>query len=234
MLSATGQELKKGGVTLGATVGYNGYVGMATPGYAPSYEIQALESLTFNNPVSVGFEGNWFMSKSVSLRFGGGLGYTYKPGYSSVPGTFTNDDTPETGWENGDIPEYRAVGNASSIRWNVYVGVNKYWQLKAVPALHFFIGGQVGFSYGLSQIKYNEEASMGKSLSQVYTSRISFSAGADYYLLPSLFIGLEVQPIQYAYNVSGIRPQSGMKLLQGDSHNIQFMAAPTIKIGFKF
>lgn len=75
---------------------------------------------------------------------------------------------------------------------------------------------------------------MGRSLAQSYTGRISFSAGVDYYVLPSMFIGLEVQPVQYAYNVSGLRPQEGMSLLQADSHNISVLAAPTIKIGFKF
>lgn len=229
--SAIGQELKKGSVTLGATVGYNGYLNVATPAYASEYEMQALESLTFSSPVNVGFEGNWFLSDRVSLRFGGGFGYTYKPGYTSVPGTIGPDGD---SWEEGGIPNYRAVGNATAMRWSAFVGVNHYWQVKSVPALHFFIGGQVGFSYGISEIKYDEEMSMGRSLSQAYSGRISFSAGADYYLLPSFFIGLEIQPVQYAYSVNGIRPQEGMKMLQADSHNFQFLAAPTLKVGFKF
>lgn len=232
LATANAQELKKGNVTLGATVGYNGYIDIATPGYASDYEIQALEALTFSSPVSVGFEGNWFMTQSVALRFGGGFGYTYKPGYTAVPGTIggVNGDA----WEDGGVPNYRAVGNATAMRWTAYLGVNKYWQLKEVPALHFYIGGQVGFGYSISQIKYDEEMSMGRSLAQSYTGRISFSAGVDYYVLPSMFIGLEVQPVQYAYNVSGLRPQEGMNLLQADSHNISVLAAPTIKIGFKF
>lgn len=224
-------QMKQGDVTLGASVGFNTYIGQSDPGYKNTYEVAGLNTTGFNTPLSVGIEGNWFVTDKWALRFGGGFGYTFKPGYSEVPGTL--DGVDET-WEDGGVPNYRAVGSASDMRWSATVGMNHYWQMKGVENLYFYTGFQLGFSYGLFQIKYNEAASMGRAVSQSYTGRISWSAGADYYILPSMFVGIEVQPLQYSYNVSGLRPQQGMKLLQADSHNIGFLAMPTIKIGFKF
>lgn len=228
------QELKKGDITVAVTVGYNQYndINAFTNSTQPNYEAAAMEALTFNSPLAIGIEGNWFIKKDLALRFGGGLGYSYKPGYNALPGTVNDNLSPDDNL--GEIPGYRAVGNASSLRWNIFAGLNKYWALNAVPQLHFFVGGQAGFSYGLNQIKFNEETSMGISVGEGWTARISASVGVDYYVAPSFFIGFEVQPVQYAYNVTGFRPQDGLSVLQGDSHNFALLAAPTLKIGFKF
>lgn len=230
--SAQEAPVKKGDVKLGLTLGYNGYVGMAAPSYAGSYELAALEGLSLSSPVAVGFQGDWFVTKNWALRFGGGFAYTYKPGYASVPGTM--DGSLDSGWDAGDVPSYRAVGNASVMQWQAYVGMNHYWQVKKVPNLYFYCGVQLGFSYAINEVKYDEESSMGRSLAQVYSAKLGFTAGADYYVLPSMYVGLEVQPVQYAYSVSGMRPQEGMKMLQADSHSVGFLASPTFKIGFKF
>lgn len=225
-------QIKKGDVTLGVSLGYNSYIGQQDPGYKSTYDLSAQNTTGFTNPLSVGFEGSWFVTNNWAVRFGGGFGYTYKPGYKDVPGTIVGDGTDS--WEDGGVPNYRAVGSATDMRWNAMVGMAHYWQMKQVPNLYFYTGFQLGFSYSLFQIKYDEESSMGKALSQTYSGRVSWSCGVDYYVAKSLYIGAEVQPVQYSYSVSGIRPQAGMSLMQADSHNFGFLAMPTIKIGFKF
>ena len=38
----------------------------------------------------------------------------------------------------------------------------------------------------------------------------------------------------YTYNMTTLKPQEGLSNLDADSHNFGFLAAPTVKVGFKF
>lgn len=226
-------QSQKGNVTLAATVGVNAYIGQQDPGYSDTYEIEALNSTGFTNNISIGFDGNWFVTNNWAIRFGGGFGYSYKPGYSELIGTLGSGENDDS-WDEGGVPNYRAVASTTDMMWSAQLGMNHYWQLKKVPQLQYYTGFKFGFSYSLYQTKYNESMSMGVALAQSYTGSISWTCGVDYYIFPAFYIGAEVQPVYYSYNVSGIRPQEGLALLQADSHNIGAFAMPTIKVGFRF
>lgn len=217
---------KKGDLSFSATLGYNSYTGKTAANGNNGYFTNAAANTDwFNSKTMVGIEGNWFFTEKWALRLGGGLGFTYNPGYPEVLGT---------GDEQGDVPTYRAVGKGQNLQYNVYVGANRYFNLKKVPNLYLYTGGQLGFAYGLNQIKYDEEASMGKSVGEAYNLRVAFMTGIEYYFLPCMFGGFEVSPLAYTYNVTSIQPQAGLADYSADSHNIGFLASPTLKIGFKF
>ena len=234
-ISAFAQEgngPKKGDWTVSATVGYNSYVGNNAPTVTTSemYEIAALSTDWFENKLMVGVEGSWFFSDKWSWRLGGGLGFTNNPGYSEVTGTFDENDSEPA----GNIPTYRAVADGQTFKYNVYTGVDRHIQHNNLQNLYFHVGVHAGFAYGLNQILYDEEKSMGKSIGEAFNLRGAVNAGVSYYVLPGMFLGVEVNAFQYTYNMTTIKPQAGLANLSADSHNFGFLAAPTLKIGFKF
>lgn len=230
-LYGQGNGPAKGDFTVSATIGYNNYVGKTAPsGLLSRYENAALSTDWFDKQLMIGMEGQWFFKDRWALRLGGGLGFTHNPGYAARPGTV--DEESETG--DGSIPDYSSVGDADNLKYSVYTGVDRYFQSGEVADLYFHVGIQAGFSYGLNRVNLQDENSMGTSVAEAFNIRGALNCGADYYILPALFIGLEVSPFAYTYNMTALKPQPGLKNLSADSHNFAFLAAPTLKIGFRF
>lgn len=225
---------KKGDFTIAATVGYNSYASVtALPGTLTNYEAAALSTDWSEKKLMVGFEGGWFFNDLWKLNLGGGLSFTNNPGYSAVPGTI--DESAGTAEDNmGEIPNYRAIADAQSFSYNVFAGVDRYLKMKKVPNLMPYLGVRVGFAYGLNEMKYDEYVTMGKSTAETYNLRGAITCGVDYFLLPAMYVGVQVDPFAYTYNMTTYKPQEGLGNLSADSHNFSVLAAPTIKIGFKF
>ncbi len=222
----------KGDILVSATVGYDSFVGQnaETDTGASRYELGASSSSWLDSRLNVGLEGSWFFTDDWALRFGGGIGYSYNPGYSERPGTFDESSKPG----DGSIPSYRAVGEASTLRYSVLLGADRYFTHPSLKNLRFHAGIHAGFAHGLNQIFYDEVESLGKSLGERYTVKGMLNAGADYYFLPGMFIGIEFNPFQYGYSVTTIRPQEGLAAYSADCHDFSGFASPTIKLGFKF
>lgn len=222
---------KKGDFTVAATVGYNSYTSIAAEtALKTDYEVAALSTNWTDKKLMVGFEGGWFFHDKWKLNLGGGLNFTNNPGYSAVPGTIDADSEPG----DGSIPNYRAVGDGSSLTFNVFTGVDRYFKVKSVNGLMWYAGARIGYAYAQNQIKFNEPESMGKSVGEAFNIRGALTLGIDYYILPAMYIGCQLDPIAYTYNTTTIKPQEGLGNLSADSHNYSLLASPTIKIGFKF
>ena len=224
---------KKGDFTIAATVGYNSYASVtAQSGLLTNYEAAALSTNWSDKKLMVGFEGGWFFKDLWKLNLGGGLNFTNNPGYSAVPGTI--DDNVGSAEDNmGEIPNYRAVADAQSFSYNVFAGVDRYLKIKKVPNLMPYLGVRVGFAYGLNEMKYDEYETMGKSTAETYNLRGAITFGVDYFVLPAMYVGVQVDPFAYTYNMTTYKPQEGLGNLSADSHNFSVLAAPTIKSGFK-
>ena len=208
---------KKGDFTVAATVGYNSYTNVTAPsGLLTDYEVRALSTNWADKKLMVGFEGGWFFKDQWKLNLGGG----------------TIDENTEAG--DGSIPNYRAVADAQSFAYNVSAGVDRYFNIKRVPNLMWYTGIRVGFAYGENEMKYDEETSMGKSIAESWNLRGALTIGVDYFVLPALYIGAQIDPFAYTYNKTTYNPQAGLGDLSADSHNYSVLAAPTFKIGFKF
>ena len=231
---------KKGGFTVAATIGYNSYTSVTAPsGLLTSYEVRALTNNWADKKLMVGFEAGWFVKDLWKLNLGGGISFTGNPGYPAIPGTIDNTTHEENGGNStednmGEIPDYRAVASGHSFGYNVMVGVDRYFNINKVTNLMWYTGFRAGFAYGLNQMKYDEETTMGKSIASTCNLRANLTAGVDYYVLPALYIGAQIDPVSYTYNVTKINPQAGLGDLSADSHNVSLLAAPTLKIGFKF
>lgn len=229
---------KQGDFTVAATVGYNSYTSIAAPsGLLPSYEAQAISTNWSDKKLMVGFEGGWFFKDLWKLNLGGGVSFTNNPGYSAVPGTIdaNSPGSGEGGYEDmGEIPGYRAVANAQSFGYNLFTGVDRYFNLGNVPNLMWYAGVRVGFAYAENEAKYDEETSMGKSIAETWNLRGALTVGVDYFVLPAMYVGAQIDPFSYTYNMTTLVPQAGLGNLSADSHNYSVLAAPTLKVGFKF
>lgn len=224
---------KQGDFTVAATVGYNSYTNVTAPsGLLTDYEVQALSTNWSDKKLMVGFEAGWFFKDMWKLNLGGGISFTNNPGYSAVPGTIDSDTNADD--LMGEIPNYRAVADAQSFAYNVVAGVDRYFGMKKVPNLMWYTGVRVGFAYGQNQMKYDEETSMGKSIGETWNLRGALTIGVDYFVLPALYVGAQIDPFAYTYNMTKFNPQAGLGDLSADSHNFSLLAAPTLKVGFKF
>ena len=224
---------KKGDFTLAATVGYNSYASVsALPGTLVNYEAAALSTNWTDKKLMVGFEAGWFFNDLWKLDLGGGLNFSNNPGYSAVPGTADENASAEDNM--GEIPNYRAVANAQTFSYNVFAGVDRYFKMKNVPNLMWYTGLRVGMAYAQNQMRYDEYESMGRSVGESWNLRGALTLGVDYFVLPAMYVGAQIDPFAYTYNMTTYKPQEGLSNLDADSHNYSFLAAPTVKIGFKF
>lgn len=222
---------KKGDNTVAATIGYNSYANITAPsGLLTEYEVAAFSTNWTDKKLMVGVEVGRFLTDRWKLSLGGGFNFTNNPGYSAKPGTI--DGTTEPG--DGSVPDYRAVGDASSLACDVFFGLDRYYAISRVPGLMWYAGARAGYAYGQNQVKYDEPESMGKSVAETYNVRGSLTLGMDCYVLPGMYIGCQVDPFTYTYNNTTFKPQEGLSNLSADSHNYSILAAPTIKIGFNF
>lgn len=242
-LSMTAQEKsvskdytpKKGDFTVALTLGYNSYASVsALPSYQTDYEAMALSTNWSDKKLMVGFEAGWFFNDLWKLNLGGGLNFTNNPGYSAVPGTIDAGANYSPEELMGEVPNYRAVADAYSFSYNVFAGVDRYFKMKNVPNLMWYTGLRIGTAYGLNEMKYDEPEAMGKSTAETWNLRVSATVGVDYYLLPALYVGAQIDPFGYTYNMTSYKPQEGLGTLDADSHNYSLLAAPTLKVGFKF
>jgi len=232
-LAASAQDFtpKKGDFTVAATVSYNSYTSLdAANGSLPSHELAAVSTNWTDKKLMVGLEGGWFFQDLWKLTLGGGMNISKNPGYAAVPGVWDSSDGVSAG-----IPDYKAVASQSEIQFNVYAGVDRYFDnLIKVKNLLPYAGARMGYAYGRNTACADDESWMGKSVGESFNLRWSLVAGLDYFVSEAFFFGIQVEPLAYTYNKSTLKPQEGLGNLSANSHNFGIFAAPTLKVGFKF
>ena len=223
---------KKGDVTLGATVGYNNYVtASAKAGNLTNYSASAFSPNWNNKQLMVGIEGGWFVHDFWKLSVAGGFNSSTKPGYAAVEGTIDSGS-----YENniGEIPTYNSINAESSLAYTAAVGVDRYFKVRNVKNLMWYTGLRVGFAYAHNQVQSDDWQMLGRSVAETWNLRAGITFGVDYYVLPSMFVGVSVDPFTYTYGMTSYRPQEGLGRLSADTHDFSAFAAPTIRVGFKF
>ncbi len=232
LTTAVAQEVEgdytpvKNDFTVAATVGYNSYTSVqAMPANLNSYSTQAISTDWTDKKLMVGFEGGWFMTDLWKLTLGGGLTFTNNPGYYGVKGLDTGDIMA--------IPGYEPVADAYSFGYNVTLGADRYFKLKGVKNLMLYAGVRAGFAYAVNE-QYIEEQWLTKSSAETFNIRGALTFGVDYFFLPNMYVGISVDPVCYTYGYVAYKPLAGISNLAADNHHIGFLAAPTIKLGFKF
>lgn len=233
LTTAVAQEVEQGDntpkqndFTVAATVGYNSFTSVqALPGGQSNYSASAFSTDWSDKKLMVGIEGGWFITDLWKLTLGGGLTFTNNPGYYSVEGLETGDEFA--------IPSYSPVANAYTFGYNVNLGADRYFKLKGVKNLMLYAGARVGFAYAVNE-QYIEEEWLSKSSAETCNLRGALTCGVDYFVLPNMYVGISVDPVTYTYGYVAYKPLAGMANLAADNHNVSFLAAPTIRLGFKF
>lgn len=225
-----GKNPQQGDFTVAVTLGYNSYTNLqALPGNLNEYNLQAVSTNWNDKKLMVGLEGGWFFSDLWKLSLGGGLSFTSNPGYSPVLGTVDENSTQG----DGSIPNYGAVAEQNGLQFNVFAGVDRYFHTH-VEGLLPYVGARAGYAYGRNEAKWDDETMMGKSVAESFNVRGAVTLGVDYFFTSCFYCGAQVDPVAYTYNQSTLKPQEGLGNLSADSHNVSVLAAPTLKIGFKF
>ena len=220
---------KKGDLTVAVTAGYNSYTSLSAPaGNLNDYKLQAVSTNWNEKRLMLGIEGGWFFKDLWKATLGGGMSITSNPGYAAVPGTAEGGNV-----GGASIPSYGAVASESDIQFNVFAGVDRYFKSK-VSGLMPYVGGRIGYAYGRNSAYADSEEYVGKSIAESFNVRAALTAGVDYYINDVLFVGAQIDGLAYTYNMSTYKPQAGLGNLSADSHNFSFLAAPTLKFGFKF
>lgn len=212
------------------TAGANGYAGVkAMDGTAGLYQMEALSADWTDKMPAFGAEVSLLFCDKWKLDVGGMFNFSYNPGYIGVPGSAYG-----RAYQLGDVPDYRAVAAQQSVSYLAYLACSYYFRVAKVPALRPYLGLRFTGSYANNLQKYDEEESMGISAAETLGLGASFVGGIDYYLASNFFIGASLDFVRYIYGVTSYRPQDGLPLLAGDTHNIGAFATPRIKIGFLF
>ncbi|MDY6417722.1 MAG: BT1926 family outer membrane beta-barrel protein [Bacteroidales bacterium] len=212
------------------TVGANGYASVgALDGRAALQEMPELSVNWMDKAPAFGVEASLLFCDKWKLDVGGTFNFSYNPGYLGVPGTAGDD-----GFVIGDVPEYRAVPQDQKVGYLAYIACSYYFRVPKVPALRPYLGIRFSGTYAQNQQKYDELESMGISVGETFQLGASVIAGIDYYLTPNFYIGGGIDLARYIYGVAQYRPQEGLPLLAGDTHNIGAFGAPRLKIGFLF
>lgn len=231
-MAQTDNTPKKGDFVMAATMGYNSYTTIsALDGSKTFYEGGAISTNWAEKKIGIGMELGIFSGDTWKWTLGGGFNATNNPGYPGVDGTF-DQAMDEIG--DGSIPTYRAIADAKSVNYNVFVGIDKYYKVAKVTNLMWYTGLRAGIAYGMNQQRYDEVESMGKSTAETVNLRGAIAIGADYFLAKGIYVGVQVEPFAYTYNMTVYKPQEGLSALDADSHNFSVLSAPTLKLGFKF
>ena len=231
-LAASAQDApKKGDFTVAATAGYNSYTSVNTyssgnSSYSPSSAYQNWN----DKQMMVGIEGGWFFLDMWKLTLGGGMSITTNPGYAGIQGT--------GGYGDGEIPTYNAVDNQSRVQYNVYTGVDRYFDFLNVKGLMPYAGVRFGFAYGRHTINpmndFEGSYTMGNSVAESFNYRAALTVGLDYFINDAVFVGIQADPFAYTRNRTAMIPQEGLSNTKATANNFGILAAPTIKFGFKF
>ena len=223
--SAQDNTPKKGDFTLAATVGANTYTSINAASGAGTYNL-SLESQTINSAdqkLMLGIEGGWFFHDLWKVTLGGGMNISSNPGYDAVEGA-----------TDAGLPGYNYVLNESTVQFQVYTGVDRYFDnLFNVNNLLPYAGVRLGYAYSRNTAQ-GDASWMGKSIGESFNIRGALTIGVDYFVTEAFFMGIQIDPFAYTYNRCTLRPQEGIRNLEADSNNFSFIAAPTLKVGFKF
>ena len=236
--SAQDNTPKKGDFTVAATVGYNTYTTVdamnGTSTGNTSYGASATPINLQSQKLMIGIEGGWFFHDLWKVTLGGGMNISSQPGYDAVEGVY-GDDELDSNWDaTGSIPGYGEVINESTMQFHVYTGVDRYFDnLFNVKNLLPYAGVRVGYAYSRNTELANEWVG-GKSLGESFNIRGALTIGVDYFVTEAFFMGIQVDPFAYTYTRCTYKPEEGLRNLEADSNNFSFIAAPTLKVGFKF
>lgn len=220
-------------LTVAVSLGAGSGAAITAPsGTLATYGIEAPSGNWMDRSLRTGLEGGILIGPHWRITVGGAFSFASNPPYSEVPGTADPYATAEENW--GEVPNYSAVALQRSLSYMLYVGGDYGFNIPSLPCLRPYAGVRVAGAYASNQKVLDDPLSMGSSIAESYSIRTSLTAGADYSISKSLFVGIGFDVLNYTYAVSAVKPQQGLGALAADSHTIGAFAQPVFKLGVMF
>ena len=183
------------------------------------------QSSVFN---MVGVEAKYFLSAGLAFKIFGGGQHSNTPARVEKTGTFTSDNgklDPQS-----EFPAYTSVPEVIMNQGLCVVGVDKYFTRNNIS---IYAGVEGGFRYGSTTSKDVTATSGGVSTQEVYGFTGAITLGSEYNAPSGVFLGLEIRPVSYDYNVTTISPMAHSSF-QASNSTIGFFVLPMLKFGFNF
>ena len=224
---------EKGDVTVALALGYNSYAGISAPaGNLYQYEATLPTTTWTERNLNLGIEGGWFFQDLWKLDFGVGFNFLRNPGTPALYGTVDPSESLEDNM--GNIPDYLAAPETYGFSYYVNLGVDKYFKIKKAPNLMPYVGLRLGYTYAFNEKKADDYTWMGISGAETWNLNAGCALGADYFFLPNMFVGIQIEALHYTHSMVTLRPQDGLPNLKAHGNHFEILANPTLKIGFKF
>lgn len=190
----------------------------------------------------VGLQAKYFFNDCWNINFTAGLNINVTPKKDYVEGDYESV-------EDMIIPAQKYVNAQTTNNWYVTVGTERYFKTSNRRILPY-VGVLAGFQMARIEtmepytgVMYDDPDTEEKVEQQVYLPagkagqmfgiKGALVAGIEYGLMDGLFLGLEIQPLAYRYDVIQIAPK-GFDKYNVSHHNIKLIDMPVLKIGFRF
>jgi hypothetical protein len=209
-----------------------------------SYEIQVPlmgTSISENSAINMlGIEAKYFLTDKWALRLSGTGNISVAKGYEGVPGVSDANGVSTL------VPFYSQVPSLSNHEVIAGIGLDRYfstknkhvfWYLAPVINFHYNrLTGENSTDYlPITEAPYFRIVDPGTiRYAEGLGAGLSGNIGIDYFTSSGIVFGFEVQGANYTYIRNTQLPMQGLSTLKSDSHNIAFLAYPTLRIGFKF
>ncbi|BAX79162.1 BT1926 family outer membrane beta-barrel protein [Labilibaculum antarcticum] len=251
---------KKGNLTVSAVLGSNDVTAInpnVLPDFGSSSYVSRLgadDNFSTKEPSSItnlaGVSLNYFLTDKISLSLFGSYGFKSKDGADAYEGISAATDSDGNQIAGSGIPAIQGTPETKNYKINISAGADYHFDFNkdqnALKNVDFYAGARFNFMYERlekTQISWlqwdngdyilNTDGDTGTATAEATGFGGSIVGGVDYYFTNALFIGLEVNIVNFMYQHTETVIMPGV---QGADQNTTFVNAfsyPKLKIGFK-
>ncbi len=174
----------------------------------------------------MGAEIKYFVTDDIAAKFFAGGQYSKTPGKAEKIGTASGYPLDPY----SEVPTYSYVSETKSHQLFITLGADKYFTRNNVS---LYTGVEGGFRYSATSSATPDVAYVGTSAQEVYGFNGAITLGGEYNAPLGLFVGVEIRPFSYNYNVTTISPVQNSSF-QASSYTIGYFVFPMLKVGVNF
>ncbi len=213
----------------------------------------SLGNINSNSLVNlIGLQAKYFVTDRWDLNLMFSMNINATPSKDYIEGEYEEE------YKNLPIQAHEYIEGKMQNLWSTSLGSNYYFNMKN-ERISLYLGGVLGWQMGrikavLPHTGYTildedlkidptdpeEDIEMpletyvpSVRAGQIWALRSGVVTGIEYSIAKGLVIGLEVQPFAYTYTHFHIA-SSGQGNYHAGNHNIEFLATPNFKFGFRF
>jgi hypothetical protein len=196
-----------------------------------------------------GISLNYFLSDRISLSLLGSYGYKSIAGEDAYTGVIPLKDSEGNTIWGTEIPAIQGAPETENYKMYVSVGADYHFKfdkgVKALRNVDFHMGARFNFMYERlekTQVSWLIEndgdylvnsGDAGTATAEATGLGGSIVAGVDYYFTNALYLGLEVNAVNFMYQHTEIVKMPGVQGADQSTTFVNAFSYPRVKIGFK-